>query len=1015
MNVMGLLFILILLTSHASPLTRSIDQRRLGQVKTYVMYLQNIYSYDRSLSMIDKDIFMASLLSTSEGRQQLGIFIKTNSELSQTSKKFEGRKAQDILPFELDEFDQLLDLGEKTFLKMKEIAETQSHLGQSICTGVAVAAPVIISVLATTGMSLGVMAGGGGGAALTGMEATVSNLLLAGSQGGNAGAVLGGLGAGMIVGAPVAIIAHGNEKEEATNELSQVSEEKKDQPKIVILVKSSDVKSLPKDKVIDLNNFSSKIEAKIVGANPSKEVPSKQEMKKKMDALIKSVRENTKKSGPKSALHKMLDNEKKLTPESEQTIPKPIKKVKGYTSEDPLRLGKEIELALNEANKTKQPIKNLDDLLLRVEGATSGQVTDETLIELQKRFQTITEAINNKPMSDKDHVTDKIQNVIDEAFRYAIESYILKNPQLNELLSGHGGNCVTRTLLIMSIFEKYQILPKDSEWTIGVEVFINHVEPVLYNKKTGGALHLVKGIYEAQPEEKVYSPGIILRGFATKQEKKLGKLNLPPEESYILNEGKEKSFLERLKTKLSHTNISDKDREKWLIDFPNATTTTDANPPEMAISKAPDFKSNLRPSEKIPDTEVETKHKKSASQKAHISSTKNYDDLDVILASSTAVVATKILDWYKYQPFYQTWINNKSQINFKYPEDAERFRNASEDKRQNILHEIIEERFEENAQALKKEMEHKQDYMKYPDMPMFEDNMKEVINIDSNMLLPQIYSGSKRWGLGSKVKAQAVVDQYEQKLKEEENKLIKRVQERPSDFYDLLKLAGGNPDKLNALTLNTAIQATDSSYRKMMSEMMREGIRRQDIQVQISRSEPLTGLKTSDISDLVNKRIVLYSQGEDFSAQKIGKQTLEKQEHQHASKNGKSSTKSTLPVVVLENTSDQLPPVVLTDSEQVNLLLSICFDEFYPRVDCGQYRQHTIESSVQFCTTARCRSNMIKYWLSKKDYSRASQTGLENLLKKISPQEWIEIEKTHPVANLLRNTSIQNDLKKLLP
>ncbi len=97
--------------------------------------------------------------------------------------------------------------------------------------------------------------------------------------------------------------------------------------------------------------------------------------------------------------------------------------------------------------------------------------------------------------------------------------YAAAYPNLKNFLDHKKGNCVAQTKMFLAAFSQSGIsLPKD--YGIGVQVFKNHVQPVLYLQDSSGKVLWVQNLINGKKKNEViapiYPPAIVLAGFLKK-------------------------------------------------------------------------------------------------------------------------------------------------------------------------------------------------------------------------------------------------------------------------------------------------------------------------------------------------------------------------------------------------------------------------------------------------------------------------------------------------------------------
>lgn len=104
---------------------------------------------------------------------------------------------------------------------------------------------------------------------------------------------------------------------------------------------------------------------------------------------------------------------------------------------------------------------------------------------------------------------DKNLSAVREAAWTTLSYYRYSHNSMTEALQGEGTNCVGRTKLMVEAIQQSSIsLPE--HLALGVQEYSNHLEPVLFNRKTNTAVGLIDGNQRQKIDNPIYNPDFLL-------------------------------------------------------------------------------------------------------------------------------------------------------------------------------------------------------------------------------------------------------------------------------------------------------------------------------------------------------------------------------------------------------------------------------------------------------------------------------------------------------------------------
>lgn len=186
--------------------------------------------------------------------------------------------------------------------------------------------------------------------------------------------------------------------------------------------------------------------------------------------------------------------------------------------------GSVLELASLTAEMTEvlQPIDSvtsggggiLGQLLLDSEFVTQRPLlTNDQQATLRQTFQTLRKDIRRTMRVGSDF-PEQVHLVMRELYARHLQRY----GEGKALIIGYlgtppdRGNCEASTKLVVAVFSELGITEADG-WTLGVQKYDDHIQPVLYHAEDGLVWNLMAGSLSAEIDAPIYRPEFLLDGF----------------------------------------------------------------------------------------------------------------------------------------------------------------------------------------------------------------------------------------------------------------------------------------------------------------------------------------------------------------------------------------------------------------------------------------------------------------------------------------------------------------------
>lgn len=148
--------------------------------------------------------------------------------------------------------------------------------------------------------------------------------------------------------------------------------------------------------------------------------------------------------------------------------------------------------------------------LIESETISSENHEDDELHEaVQSRWSE--EAADFSAMGGMDG-TEAVRTIMKRLFSTHLSMYVKKNARMSDFLKGAGGNCEAQVKLILSAMAAAQIRLAPSQ-SIGVQVFGDHVQVVIYDRKTNEVWDLMSGKTVNVVDAPIYDPHILYQAY----------------------------------------------------------------------------------------------------------------------------------------------------------------------------------------------------------------------------------------------------------------------------------------------------------------------------------------------------------------------------------------------------------------------------------------------------------------------------------------------------------------------
>lgn len=179
----------------------------------------------------------------------------------------------------------------------------------------------------------------------------------------------------------------------------------------------------------------------------------------------------------------------------------------------------EAQDALEKKKSDPQFRPDLTDFLISTETVGDLSLSDA-------ETETKTEKLKDKFENYRRGI-EKLEKPIDQVYLLASQlyydffhHYARAYPNLKNFLEHEMGNCVAQTKMFFAAYSQAGIsLPE--EFGLGIQVFKNHIQPVLYHHGQDGKIDWVQNLISGHKENSVsgaiYHPEIVLVGFLEKQ------------------------------------------------------------------------------------------------------------------------------------------------------------------------------------------------------------------------------------------------------------------------------------------------------------------------------------------------------------------------------------------------------------------------------------------------------------------------------------------------------------------
>ncbi len=166
----------------------------------------------------------------------------------------------------------------------------------------------------------------------------------------------------------------------------------------------------------------------------------------------------------------------------------------------PLKNDPKLLEKAREILKSKETFRNYGSFFLQIEGEAKSLLSEwkEELKEFKK--------------------AGTVENLIKKLYedKGQLKKYVKGEPRMARIFKGEGGNCASQTLLTVAAIRDSGI-PLPEGYVLGVQMFSNHIQPVLYNRKKGKLWILVSNEKTEKIVAPVYHPKLLIHAYLKKQ------------------------------------------------------------------------------------------------------------------------------------------------------------------------------------------------------------------------------------------------------------------------------------------------------------------------------------------------------------------------------------------------------------------------------------------------------------------------------------------------------------------
>lgn len=140
-------------------------------------------------------------------------------------------------------------------------------------------------------------------------------------------------------------------------------------------------------------------------------------------------------------------------------------------------------------------------------------LTNDQQATLRQKFQTLLKDIGRK-IRGKSEFSERVHLVMQTLYARQLHAYGAAQALMISYLGTPPGpgNCVASTKLVVAVFSELGITEADG-WTLGVQKYLDHIQPVFYHAADGLIWNLMAGSLSAEIDAPIYRPEFLLDGF----------------------------------------------------------------------------------------------------------------------------------------------------------------------------------------------------------------------------------------------------------------------------------------------------------------------------------------------------------------------------------------------------------------------------------------------------------------------------------------------------------------------
>lgn len=172
----------------------------------------------------------------------------------------------------------------------------------------------------------------------------------------------------------------------------------------------------------------------------------------------------------------------------------------------------ELESAAAAIQEGRRPELQMDlgAFFIESEVANAGKITQGRYLKFQRDWKQAAQLSQSAPTPGGSE--ERLLAAIRPLFPDYLKDYSRDQALLIDFLQGNGGNCEAQTKLILSALQAAKRAP-DAPGVVGVQVYADHVQPVLYDPATGLVTNLLTGSRVKGVEAPIYQPQLLLNAY----------------------------------------------------------------------------------------------------------------------------------------------------------------------------------------------------------------------------------------------------------------------------------------------------------------------------------------------------------------------------------------------------------------------------------------------------------------------------------------------------------------------